>query len=542
VKEVQRDTARQVSIDLLDYLPKHKRDELQRLIEEDPELWRPLPGPQSAAFSSPADIVGYGGAAGGGKTDLACGLTLTSHRKIGIFRRNGTELEPIVDRIATLYGNRDGFNGQKNVWRLKRPDGTPVLIEFCSYPNLGDEQKQQGHDRDLYVFDEASNQRESQVRFVMGWLRSTFPGQRKRVLMTFNPPTDVEGRWIVRYFAPWLDKKHKNPAKPGELRWFAVDTDGEDIEVPDDRPFVWDDDGERCYDFDEADYQGERSVRLQRPMSRTFIPSRVTDNPFLANSGYVRNLQSLPEPLRSMMLFGDFSAGLEDDPFQVIPTQWVEDAMKRWRRKKKRKPMDSMGVDIARGGKDKTILFRRHGMWIDDPIVYPGENTPDGATTSGLIIAALRDQAPIHIDVVGVGSSPYDFLRNANQQVIGINAGNKTEETDKAGVLAFGNKKTAMWWKLREALDPTNNTGIQLPDCPELLADLTLPKWDISGRVITMWTRKQMVERLGRSPDYGSALVLAMEDTPKRELFNKLLIKKKKKRGHDPMAPGRLGR
>jgi hypothetical protein len=35
-------------------------------------------------------------------------------------------------------------------------------------------------------------------------------------------------------------------------------------------------------------------------MSRTFIPSRVTDNPFLANTGYIAMLQGLPEPLRSL--------------------------------------------------------------------------------------------------------------------------------------------------------------------------------------------------------------------------------------------------
>jgi len=309
---------RKVAIDLYDYLPLSKREEMRRLIEEDPRLWRPLPGPQTDAFRSEADVVGYGGAAGGGKTDLACGLATTQHRKVGIFRHAGTELEPIIDRFASLLGTRDGFNGQRNVWRFRRPDGTPVQVEFCSYPNVGDETKQQGHDRDLLVFDEAANQRESQVRFVLGWLRSIRKGQRCRVLMTFNPPTNTEGRWVVRYFAPWLDRRHPNPAEAGELRWFAVDERGKDIEVPDDRPFVWID-GSQVYDFDEDDYS---EVDIQRPMSRTFIPSRVTDNPFLAKSGYVRRLQALPEPLRSMMLYGDFAAGLEDDPFQVIPTAW----------------------------------------------------------------------------------------------------------------------------------------------------------------------------------------------------------------------------
>jgi hypothetical protein len=39
------------------------------------------PGPQTMAYESKADIVGYGGAAGGGKTDLACGSIITRTRK-----------------------------------------------------------------------------------------------------------------------------------------------------------------------------------------------------------------------------------------------------------------------------------------------------------------------------------------------------------------------------------------------------------------------------------------------------------------------------
>ncbi|MGB0685603.1 MAG: terminase, partial [Planctomycetota bacterium] len=42
--------------------------------------------------------------------------------------------------------------------------------------------------------------------------------------------TTVEGRWILNYFAPWLDKKHPRPAQPGELRWFAT-KDGVELEV-----------------------------------------------------------------------------------------------------------------------------------------------------------------------------------------------------------------------------------------------------------------------------------------------------------------------
>jgi hypothetical protein len=64
--------------------------------------------------------------------------------------------------------------------------------------------------------------REHQARFVIGWNRSSNAKQRTRGLMTFNPPTTIEGRWVIEFFGPWLNDMHPNPAKPGELRWFTT--------------------------------------------------------------------------------------------------------------------------------------------------------------------------------------------------------------------------------------------------------------------------------------------------------------------------------
>src|SRR5690606_28290038 len=149
-----------------------------------------------------------------------------------------------------------------------------------------------------------------------------------------------------------------------ELRYFAV-VNGKEVEVPDARPFVLFKGKEPVYDFDPSEYL---PTELIKPMSRTFIPSRVTDNPYLMGTGYMSTLQALPEPLRSQMLNGDFQAGMEDDPFQVIPTAWVEAAMQRWARPAKLEAMSSVGVDVARGGKDQTVIARRHGMWFDEPL------------------------------------------------------------------------------------------------------------------------------------------------------------------------------
>jgi hypothetical protein len=246
-------------------------------------------------------------------------------------------------------------------------------------------------------------------------------------------------------------------------------------------------------------------------------------------------LQSLPEPLRSQMLKGDFTAGIEDDAMQVIPTSWVEAAQARWKKPDKLAPMDSMGVDVARGGRDQTIIARRHGMWFDEALVYPGTATPDGPTVAGMTIAAMRDSAPIHIDVIGVGASPYDFLNDAGQQVIGINVSEAATGTDKSGRLRFKNQRSELWWKFREALDPASNTGIAIPPDSRLLADLCAPTWDLSGSVIQVASRDHILAKIGRSPDFASAYVLALLDTPKIDDI-RAMVGGNSRRDYDPLA------
>jgi len=499
--------------ELLPYLSDSERAELGKLLALDTTIWRPLPGPQSLAYHAQADVVGFGGAAGGGKTDLAIGKTLTQHQVTQVFRREGTELNGIIDRMSEIVGHRDGLGGKPPIWR--EPWGKSRLVEFGSVPNLGDERKYQGRAKDFLVIDEAANFLESQVRFLMGWVRTVDPNQKTETLMTFNPPTSAEGRWIVNYFAPWLDRKHLMPAAPGEIRYFVV-VEGAEIEWPDGEPFM---------------HKGE----LIRPQSRTFIPSRISDNPYLMGTNYMATLQALPEPLRSQMLYGDFEAGMEDDPWQVIPTAWVEAAQARWKKRDTKPPMDAVGVDVARGGKDNTVIARRHAdWWFDEPLVYKGSATPDGPSVAGVTIAATRDGAPIHVDVIGVGASPYDFLKQAQQDVFGVNVAERTDQLDKSGRLGFFNVRSWLWWHFRELLDPNANNGIALPPDRELLLDLTAPKWALSGGKIKVESREDIVERIGRSPDWASAYVLAAIETPKRNHVARDGALNASGVGHDP--------
>lgn len=490
--------------DLIKYLTPEEQKELDELLfGEGAPIWTPLPGPQLWAYGAMADITGYGGAAGGGKTDLICGLSLTHHKRVLIARREKAQTEGVVQRLTEILGDTNGYNSQKGIWRTG-----DTLIEFGGLDNPGDERRWQGRAHDLKAYDEVTEMRESQVRFTMGWKRSNDPTVRPRILMTFNPPTTAEGQWVIKFFGPWLDKRHPNPAMPGELRWFTTIND-EDMELPDERPFVLED-GERIYDFDDEEYTPELIIH---PESRTFIPARVTDNPYYMATGYMSTLQALPEPLRSQMLKGDFTAGMEDDPWQIIPTEWLDIAMERWEKRDKKGTMQSMGVDVARGGKDSTIVARRHEMWFDEPLDYPGTTTTDGATTAGLVIGSRRDRSPVHVDLIGWGASAYDKLVETGVQTLGINAANKSMATDQSGKLQFANHRAELHWAMREALDPANDTGIALPPHDGLRADLLAPTWSLRSGKIQVESKEEVKKRIGRSPDYGDAYLMALIET-----------------------------
>ena len=88
---------------------------------------------------------------------------------------------------------------------------------------------------------------------------------------------------------------------------------------------------------------------------------------------------------------------------------------------------------------------------------------------------------------------------------------------------------------MREALDPAANTGIALPNDQRLLADLCAATWCMQGAKIKVSSREEMVAKLGRSPDFASAYVLGLMDTPRRSDLQ-ALAGERKRRVYDPYA------
>ena len=462
-------------------------------------IWQPnpdrdgLPNPQRLALESKADILGYGGSAGGGKSNLLLGNALTSQTRSVIFRRVYPSLKGLIQDSIDLIGSDTQYNKTEKIWRIN-----DRLLEFGAVQYENDKSDWRGRPHDFYGFDEATEFTRSQFEFIIGWLRTTLQNQRCRVILTFNPPTDDSGSWVIDYFLPWIaflfpkEYTHPNPAAPGELRWYAT-LNGKETECLDGQPF---------------DFNGETI----RPLSRTFIPAKLADNPHLANTNYISVLQSLPEPLRSQVLYGDFAAASIPNPWQAIPTEWVRLAQKRWfDMERPDLPLSGVGVDVARGGKDNLVISKRYGDWFDELDIHPGVTVTDGPSAAGYVNQSIKDEQPyyINIDVIGVGTSAYDSLKDMYQSVNPINVAVASEFRDRSGRMKARNLRAEMYWAFREALDPEHGDNLALPPGNELLADLCCANYKMSASGFIIEEKDEIKKRIGRSPDLGEAIMLA---------------------------------
>jgi hypothetical protein len=459
------------------------------LLALDSRLWVPLPGPQTLAYESQADELFFGGAAGPGKTQLLLGLAYTAHQQAIVFRREYSQLREIIDQSHRMIGGNGIYNAQERLWKLN--DGR--TIEFGSVQHDWDVRKYQGRPHDLVAFDELPEFTRSQYRFLIGWNRTDDPRQRCRVAAAGNPPTTADGRWVIDEWAPWLDPQFPFPAKAGELRWYTTIDD----------KIKWLDSGEPFY------HTGERIT----PCSRTFIPAKLCDNPILAATGYEATLQAMPEPLRSILLYGDFRAAMEDDPWQVIPTAWIEAAQKRWL------PgpppgtrLDAIGVDVARGGPAQTAIAKRYGQWFAPVIKIPGRQTSDGPAVAALVYREYVPGCAINIDIgATAGGGAYESLRSyvdIRDPINPINNAQSVDVRDRSGKYRLVNVRAASYWKLRECLDPVHGENLALPPDSELLADLCAPRYKLTASGIQLEAKEDITQRLGRSPDVGDAVVL----------------------------------
>lgn len=276
---------------------------------EVPDEVRPQVGPQEAFLASPADIVIYGGAAGGGKS---YGLLLEPLRHIKtnpgfntvIFRKNLTDAKKpgaTWDQSIRMYGPQGAKPRTDNLsWQF--PDGGKIVIGHLeSETTVLD---WQSSEIALIEFDELTHFSRAQFFYMLSRNRSMC-GVRPYVRASTNPDADS---WVAELIAWWIDQVtgFPIPERSGVIRWF--------INVND--VLIWADSAEELLrTHGNPDLPDDHFEQI-RPKSLTFISAKLTDNPILmqADPGYLANLKALSIVERGRLLGGNWkirpSAGL----------------------------------------------------------------------------------------------------------------------------------------------------------------------------------------------------------------------------------------
>ena len=394
------------------------------------------------------DYVGYGGAAGGGKSVIGCYWLMTlgyylPGAKFFIGRDSINDTRASVLKTWSETASKVGFTAYKfNDIGIFFDNGTEIeLLDLTFYPykdpmfeRLGSKEYTAGW------IEEAS-----QVHYLAFEVLKTRVGRWKnefvksKILCTFNPKKN------------WVDSTFY-------------------------RPFV----------------KGVETVDTR------FVYALPIDNPYLP-SDYMKRLYELKdEATKQRLLFGNFD--YDDDPSALIDFKQITDM---WDRQPQRNGKKYITADIARYGSDKAVVMAWNGFNIEEVLTFDLSST---TTLQNAIRALATKHGVIFQSIVcdedGVGGGVVDTLRckgfvNNSTANNTIYANLKTE---------CGYKLAEMFDNITISASVKNDVRDIINS---ELGQLKTYDADKDGK-LKILPKDKIKENIGRSPDYLDNFIMRM--------------------------------
>jgi phage terminase large subunit len=202
------------------------------------------------------------------------------------------------------------------------------------------------------------------------------------------------------------------------------------------------------------------------------------------------------DPWVMATILGEFPPG---GSAQLIPLELVEKAMNRkihqhdFEYSQKR-----LGIDVARGGMDKTIMFPRQGLQAFNF----KELAKDRSNVQAAQVLASKMKWGSECEFVdgtgGFGSGLIDSMVQAGHTPFEVHFSGKADKS------VYANKRSEMWFRMKEWLE----RGGSLPDNQTLKKELTAPKYFFKKGKFALEEKDQIIKRLKFSPDRADALAL----------------------------------
>lgn len=200
-----------------------------------------------------------------------------------------------------------------------------------------------------------------------------------------------------------------------------------------------------------------------------------------------------------------------DDGSSYIARHMVDEAMERYMEVSEETP-EVWGLDVARGGNDRTALARRRGPVVSEVNAWAGK---DLMGTVGVvknlwdITEDKRKPLAIYVDSIGLGAGVADRLIELGLPAVAVNV------SETSGMLGHGMRmRDELWYRGKIALI---EHGLVLPYDEELASELSTPQAEyMSNGLLKVEGKKDMKRRGFKSPDKADAVLLTLysNDSP----------------------------
>jgi hypothetical protein len=231
----------------------------------------------------------------------------------------------------------------------------------------------------------------------------------------------------------------------------------------------------------------KRSPRISLEYARQQIASYGRDNPWVKTNV----LGEFPETSINALLGVEEVTAAMGRHLRIDAYEWAQ------RR---------LGVDVARFGDDRTVIFPRQGLAAFRPLIRRNMRTTDIAACVAKAAADWKAEVIFVDDTGHWGHGVIDNLIAAGIDCIPL------VYHAKALNPRYKNRRCEFWLEGAKWV----KEGGALPNIPELVAELTTPTYTFVGGVFVLEEKAQIKERLGRSPDLADALfeTFAIPDQP----------------------------
>lgn len=165
-----------------------------------------------------------------------------------------------------------------------------------------------------------------------------------------------------------------------------------------------------------------------------------------------------------------------------------------------------LGVDVARFGDDRTVIFPRQGLAAFRPEVMRNVRTTDIAARVMQAKARWGSELELVDDTGHWGHGVIDNMVAAGVSPVGVVFSSKALDP------RYKNRRAEMWIEMAEWV----KSGGALPPVDELRGELVAPTYTFANGQFLLEDKDHIKERIGRSPDLADALALtfAVPDQP----------------------------